>query len=437
MSTLAEVTLWGQTVGALLFNTDTGLATFEYSGDWVKQGISISPLHLPARAGKFNFPSLSRETFYGLPGVFADTLPDDFGNAVIDAWLARNGIAKSSFSPVDRLLYTGNRGMGALEYRPSMRNAQIQTSGDIKVDLLVELAQSVLDQRAGLDVALPGGDEDRDAMSAIFQVGTSAGGARPKAVIAPNHDRSRVVSGQTPTPKGFTHYLIKFDGVRERSSTSELFGDPLGYGRMEYAYYLMAKAAGIEMMPSELLEEGGRAHFMTQRFDRDGVHKRHYQSLCAMDHADFRKPGQYSYEELLATARSLRLSREDAIEIFRRMVFNVVARNQDDHTKNFGFLLDNANADWRLAPAFDVAYSYKPGSFWVDTHQMTINGKRDGFTRPDLLEAAASIGRFKAKANEIIDEVMEVVSRWQGFAEQAGVHETLTRKIHSNLRLSL
>ena len=437
MSTVTEVILWGKSVGALLYDTDTGLSTFEYDKGWLKQDVSISPLHLPPRAGKFNFPSLPQETFFGLPGVFADTLPDDFGNAVINAWLARQGIPKSSFSPVDRLLYTGNRGMGALEYKPDGRNTQTQVSGDIKVDTLVELAQSVLDQRAGLDVAISEGDENNDAMSAIFQVGTSAGGARPKAVIAVNRDRSRVVSGQTPIPKGFTHYLIKFDGVKERSSTSEVFGDPQGYGRMEYAYYLMAKDAGINMAPSELLIEGERAHFMTQRFDRDVDRKRHYQSLCAMDHADFRKPGQYSYEELMTIARTLRLPRVDAIEIFRRMVFNVIARNQDDHTKNFGFLLDHSTAGWRLAPAFDIAYSYKPGSYWVDTHQMTINGKRDKFTRGDLLAVATQIPRFESDARAIIDQVTEVVSQWQDYARRADVHSELSQEIHSNLRLSL
>lgn len=437
MSTVAEVSLWGDRVGALLFNPDTGLTTFEYFNDWVHKGVSISPIHLPARAGKFTFNTLSRETFFGLPGVFADTLPDDFGNAVIDAWLARNGIDKASFSPVDRLLYTGVRGMGALEYQPSSRNSQSQTSGDIHIDHLVELAQAVLDQRAGLNVQLSNRDENQDAMSEIFQVGTSAGGARPKAVIALNRDRSRVLSGQAEIPSGFTHYLIKFDGVRERASSSEIFGDPLGFGRMEYAYYLMAKAAGINMAPSELLLEGDRAHFLTQRFDRKGNRKRHYQSLCAMDHADFRRPGQYSYEELLTVARELRLPREDAIEIFRRMVFNVVARNQDDHTKNFGFLMDTASAGWRLAPAFDVAYSYKPGSYWVDTHQMTINGKRDHFTRQDLLVVAKSIGRFGPGAQEVIDQVIHAVSHWGRFAQEARVDPVLASEIQSNLRLSI
>jgi serine/threonine-protein kinase HipA len=437
VSTVAEVTLWGDSVGALLFNPDTGLTTFEYFSDWVKTGFSIAPLHLPTRPGRFTFAAMDRSTFFGLPGALADTLPDDFGNAVIDAWLARQGIDKASFSPVDRLLYTGVRGMGALEYQPSTQNNRLQTSEDIEVGHLVELAQSVLDQRAGLDVALSAGDDSQDAMSEIFQVGTSAGGARPKAVIALNDDRSRVLSGQVSVPSGFTHYLIKFDGVRERSSSSEIFGDPLGYGRMEYAYYLMAKSAGINMTHSELLLEGNRAHFITQRFDREGDRKKHYQSLCAMDHADFRKPGQYSYEELLRTARALRLPREDAIEIFRRMVFNVVARNQDDHTKNFGFIMDTAKSGWRLAPAFDVAYSYKPGSYWVDTHQMTINGKRDGFTRQDLLAVAKPIGQFSSDARKMIDQVIEVVSQWLDFADQAEVDPRLKSEIRSNLRLSV
>ena len=436
MSTVAEVSLWGETVGALLYDTTSGISTFEYSPDWINSGVALAPLHLPARSGKFSFPGLSLETYRGLPGVFADTLPDDFGNAVINAWLARNGIAQESFSPVDRLLYTSSRGMGALEYQPALNNRQMQTTTDIQVDQLVALAQAVLDQRAGLDVSLA--DEgSQDAINTIFQVGTSAGGARPKAVVALNESRSRIVSGQNTIPAGFQHYLLKFDGVSERSQTSEVFGDPQGYGRMEYAYFLMARDAGVQISDCELLPEGQRAHFLTKRFDRDGNRKRHYLSLCAMDHADYKKPGHYSYEQLLATARALRLPRADAIEIFRRMVFNVVARNQDDHTKNIGFVLDDKDSHWRLAPAFDVVFSYKPGSPWVDSHQMTINGKRDHFSRQDLLSVAEQIGRFAQQAEAIIEQVTAVVSRWPQYAEQAQVAPALTQHIQSNLRLNL
>lgn len=436
MKDIAEVRLWGEQIGALLYNEDNGVTTFEYAPNWIANGTSVAPLHLPNRPGRFTFPGLPHETFKGLPGAFADTLPDDFGNAVIDAWLVRNGLDKADFNPLDRLLYTGTRGMGALEYHPVLPNRQSQSAGDVHIDLLVELAQRVLDHRAGLKVSLDGNGDHRDAMAEIFQVGTSAGGARPKAVIAVNKDRTRVLSGQKDAPAGFHHYLLKFDGVRERSNTSEVFGDPQGYGRMEYAYYLMAVAAGITMMPSELLIEGNRAHFMTKRFDRDGNRKRHYQSLCAMDHADYKKPGLYSYEQLFGVARQLRLPRADAVEIYRRMIFNVIARNQDDHTKNFGFALDSPSAGWRLAPAFDVAFSYKPGSYWVDTHQMTLNGKRDGFTREDLLVMAKQVGGLSEEAPDLIDQCVEVVGRWRSFAREASVNPDLADWIQQNLRLT-
>ena len=437
MRDLAEVKMWGEQVGALLYNEESGVTAFEYAPTWRANGVSVSPLKLPSRPGRFTFPGLPHETFKGLPGAFADTLPDDFGNAVIEAWLARNGLDKSNFNPLDRLLYTGMRGMGALEYHPVLLPRHRQATEDVHIDLLVELAQLVLDHRAGLDVSLEGDGDQRDSMTEIFQVGTSAGGARPKAVIAVNKDRSRVLSGQRDAPKGFEHYLLKFDGVRERSNTSEVFGDPQGYGRMEYAYYLMATEAGVTMMPSELLIEGDRAHFMTKRFDRDGNRKRHYQSLCAMDHADYKKPGLYSYEQLFSVSRELRLPRADAVEIYRRMIFNVIARNQDDHTKNFGFVLDSPSAGWRLAPAFDIAFSYKPGSYWVDTHQMTINGKRDGFTREDLLTVAKQVKGLRDEAPQLIDHCINAVSRWQEFAEVASVDAGLADWILQNLRLKL
>jgi serine/threonine-protein kinase HipA len=276
---------------------------------------------------------------------------------------------------------------------------------------------------------------ESDGFAALVQIGTSAGGARPKAVVAVDDLLQTVRSGQQTCPLGFKHYILKFDGVTERASTSEVFGDPQGYGRMEYAYSLMAKDCGIDMMPCHLLEEGGRAHFLTQRFDRDGDHKRHYQSLCAMAHADYKAPGQFSYEQVLQVMRKLRLPREDAEQLFRRMVFNVVARNHDDHTKNFGFLLNDLNSNWRLAPAFDVAFSYKPGSRWVSQHQMSVSGKRDGFTRKDLLSVADQIMEFKGEADRIISQVVDVVSQWPDYARQASVLQPLVQAIQANLRI--
>ncbi len=439
MENLAEVRLWGRQVGALAYEPDIGISTFEFAPAWRESGADIAPLHMPLAPTKYRFPGLNPVTYRGLPPVFADTLPDDFGNAVIDAWLARAGRDPASFTPVERLLYTGTRGMGALEFFPAIDRG-VEEAGDLQLDSLVAMAQQVLDERTKLHKTLNRrvgeGDRQNDAtMHAILQVGTSAGGARAKALVAINEERTQLRSGQVDAPAGFEHYLLKFDGVEEHKADSESFGDPQGFGRMEYAYYLMATDAGLNMSPSELLIEGPRAHFMTRRFERAGNRKLHYISLCAMAHADYRKPGAYSYEQLLAVARQLRLPRQDAVEIFRRMVFNVVARNHDDHTKNFGFLLDDAQASWRLSPAFDVAYSYKKGSPWVDTHQMSINGKRDHFARDDLLAVAALIGNFSREAKDIIEGVREVVRQWPDYARRAGVAAPLREQIQQNLRL--
>ena len=436
MQNLAEVRLWGKLLGALVYQPQSRLCSFEFSPEWLQQQVEIAPLHMPLSTQIYQFPGLSHETYKGLPAVFADALPDDFGNAVINDWLARNGRDAASFTPLERLLYIGKRGMGALEFEPAISVAQ-KESEQIELASLVNMAQQILDKRAKFSMTVNHENDQQDnAMSMLFQVGTSAGGARAKALIAVNQQRSEIRSGQTDAPPGFEHYLLKFDGVEEHKVNSEVFGDPKGFGRMEYAYYLMAKDAGIDMMHSELLKEGPRAHFMTKRFDRDGNKKLHYVSLCAMDHADYKKPGNYSYEQMLAVARRLRLPRQDAVEIFRRMVFNVVARNHDDHSKNFGFLLASPQAQWRLSPAFDVAYSYKKDSPWVNTHQLSLNGKRDLFTRDDLLSVAGLIGNFNKTAKQIIDEVISVVSNWDAYAQKAGVFDELADEIKHNHRLS-
>ncbi len=440
MQNLAEIHLWDKKLGALSYDPATKITTFEYTEKWINTGVEIAPLHMPLSSRKFQFPSLNPQTYKGLPAIFADTLPDDFGNAVINAWLAKNGRDVGSFTSLERLLYTGNRGMGALEFKPSIKKTS-STNDQLELSSLIKMAQKILDQRANLNKSVETDENSNksndDAMSALFQVGTSAGGARAKALIAINQDRTELRSGQIDAPEGFEHYLLKFDGVEEHKSSSETFGDPKGYGRMEFAYYQMAKDAGININPSELLIDGDRAHFITKRFDRDGNRKLHYASLCAMDHADFNKPGSYSYEELLATARQLSLPRQDAIEIYRRMVFNVIARNHDDHTKNTGFILDNPHAKWRLSPAFDIAYSYRKDSPWVNAHQMSANGKRDGFTQADLLSVGTLIGNFKQESKQIIDEVIAVVENWQDYANQAGVFDGFATEIGKNHRLSL
>jgi len=436
MQNLAEVRLWGKLVGALAYDPGSKISSFEYAPEWIAGGIEIAPLRMPLSAQIYQFPALNPETYKGLPAIFADTLPDDFGNAVINAWLASNGRDVDSFTSLERLLYTGNRGMGALEFEPAIPSQS--TNGEqIELASLVEMAQQIMDHRNHLNAKVEAHSVNADAMSAMFQVGTSAGGARAKALIAVNADRTQLRSGQVDAPPGFEHYLLKFDGVEEHKTNSQVFGDPQGYGRMEYAYYLMATDAGITMSPSELLMDGPRAHFMTKRYDRIGNRKCHYVSLCAMDHADYKKPGAYSYEQLLSIARQLKLPRRDAIEIYRRMVFNVVARNQDDHTKNIGFLLDANDSQWRLSPAFDLAYSYKKDSPWVAAHQLTLKGRSDHFKRGDLLAVGSLIGNFKKESDQIIDEMISVVTKWHEYADKAGVFAALAQAIKQNHRLFL
>jgi len=429
---VCEVQYDGILVGTLAYTDESSFASFEYDPDWVQGGFSLSPLYMPLSREVYQFPSLSAETYKGLPAVFSDSLPDDFGNALIDSWLARTGQDKAQFSAIDRLLYTGTRGMGALEYQTEI-NPFRNHDGDLQVESLIKLAQKVLDQRGGVSIA----SEDEDAMRQLLQVGTSAGGARPKAVVAVNEDRTRIVSGQVAAPEGFEHYLLKFDGITEHHNDQQTFGDPKGYGLMEYAYYKMAIASGIDMMPCELFKENGRSHFMTKRFDRDQNQKYHILTLCGMAHADFKKPGYYSYEELLMVARQLRLPQPEQVEIFRRMAFNVVARNQDDHTKNWAFFV-NDDYEWRLSPAYDIAYSYRPDSFWVSQHQMSINGKRDHFQREDLLKVADLItGLSRHKANEIIDQIVDQVKRWPDVAKEVGVFDTFIKNSHKYLRLTI
>jgi len=427
----STVMMWGKQVGAVTWLEDRGYAIFQYASDFIRGGLDISPIHMGIEealrgSDTFQFQLLGRKTFHGLPGLLADSLPDKFGNAVIDAWLTRNGRHAASFSPVERLCYTGVRGMGALEYQPAMAG-RFDASVDVEIANLVELAQDVMKIRENLDVNLGETDhENAEALMDILRVGTSAGGARPKAVIAMNEE-GRVVSGQVEAPRGYDYWILKFDGV----SDIEL-GAPKGYGRIEYAYHLMARAAGIQMTDCRLLEENGRAHFMTRRFDRIDGQKIHMQSLCGMAHYDFNMAGAYGYEQAFATMRGIMLSKAEAQEQFRRMVFNVVARNQDDHTKNIAFLMDQSGT-WKLAPAFDITYSHNPKGQWTNQHQMSINGKRDGFTRDDLMRIGNSI--TLPNTGMVIDEVIEAVSRWPTFAKEAGVDQSRAAEIASFHRL--
>jgi len=431
MSIVAEVRLWGRRIGAVSLAEGDDVATFQYDPAFARSGIEISPVTMPLSNRVYTFPELSRKTFYGLPGLLADSLPDKFGNALIDAWLARQGRTAEAFNAVERLCYTGQRGMGALEFAPAIGPAA-RKSTRIEIDKLVELASEILSHRNNFNVSFA--DESKDqALTGILQVGTSAGGARAKAVIAWNPSTNEVRSGQVATEKGFEYWVLKFDGVR--GNKDKELEDPKGYGVIEYAYSRMAKDAGITMSACRLFEEHGRRHFMSRRFDRlAGSEKLHMQSLCALAHYDYNVAGAWSYEQALLVMRQLELPMSSIEEQFRRMAFNVIARNQDDHVKNIAFLMDKSGV-WSLSPAFDMTYSFNPSGAWTATHQMTINGKRDNFTMDDLKACAKTASMKRGQAKKIIDEIKQAVSHWKKYADDAGVDPTQRDQIQHLLRL--
>jgi serine/threonine-protein kinase HipA len=428
---IAKVQLWGRTIGAVSLEEGREVAAFQYDADFARSGIELSPLVMPLGEQVYQFPALPRNTFHGLPGMLADALPDKFGNALIDAWLATQGRTPESFHAVERLCYTDTRGMGALEFAPTL-GPKSGKAAKIQVDALVRLAGEVLTHRGDLQGHFHSAGKE-SALSDILRVGTSAGGARAKAVIAWNRKTNEVRSGQIAAGEGFDYWLLKFDGVA--GNKDKELEDPQGYGAIEYAYHLMAKAAGITMSECRLLEENGRRHFMTRRFDRltSGA-KLHMQSLCALAHYDFQQAGAYSYEQALQTIRRLKLPMAAVEEQFRRMVFNIVSRNQDDHVKNIAFLM-NQSGEWSLAPAFDVTYSYNPTGSWTSTHQMTLNGRRDGFTMEDFEACAKSALMKRGRAAVIIAEVQAAVRRWPEFAAEARLDEARRDKIQKTHRL--
>ncbi len=426
----AEVFLWGRLIGAVYWDVDRSVAAFEYAPEFRRSNIELSPICMPLGERIYRYPELRNTSFHGLPGLLADSLPDDFGNAIIEQWLMREGRDRSRFSPVERLCYIGQRGMGALEFRPAIRNTT-RGSVPIEISTLTELAQHILDLRDGLKIRLTGASDDyAKSLDEILRVGTSAGGARAKAVIAWNPDSGEMRSGQVTAPEGYGYWLLKFDGVANREHGVR---DPEGYGKIEYAYYRMATAAGIEMADCRLLHENGRSHFMTRRFDRsEAGEKIHMQSLYALAHLDNQLSGAHSYEQAFSAMHELRLTAAEFAEQFRRMAFNVLARNQDDHTKNIAYLMDKEGR-WSLSPAFDVIYAWNPDGAWTACHQMSINGLRDGFSRQDLLDVASQY-RIR-QANDIISEVAAVVAKWPAFAAQAELSDAVTNRIASAHRI--
>lgn len=434
MSLPAEVRLWGRRIGAVTLEDGDDAAVFEYEPDFARSGIQVSPISMPLRSGPQQFATLPREAFHGLPGLLADSLPDRYGNALIDAWLAAQGRAPESFDAIERLCYVGKRGMGGLEFAPALGPDPAEQH-DIEIGALVELASRVLADRENLAASFKESGRE-DAVRDILSVGTSAGGARAKAVIAWNPKTQAVRSGQIDAEEGFEHWLLKFDGVRGNRDRERL-EDPQGFGGIEFAYSMMARAAGIEMTECRLLEENGRRHFMTKRFDRpEGDAKLHMQSLGALAHYDFNQAGAYAYEQALLVIRRLGLPMRDIEQQFRRMAFNVIARNQDDHVKNIAFLMDRSG-HWSLSPAFDMTYAYQPSGMWTNRHQMTLNGKRDGLTLADFERCATGASMKHGRAKEIVEEVREAVRRWATFAAEAAVDERDVERIGRAHRLDL
>lgn len=404
-----EVRIWGQTVGAVALDPRLGYYAFEYDPRFVASGIDLAPLTMPLAKTRepFIFTDLPEASFKRLPALLADALPDDFGNSLIDAWMASKGVAKSAITPLDRLAYMGKRGMGALEFRPT-RGPNVASQTAIKLSKLVDSARQAVHGEIDTDT------HAKAALAQIIQVGTSAGGARAKAAIAWNPATNEIRAGQFDVEEGFEHWLLKFDGM---GKDNEL-GASQDYGRIEYAYSLMAREAGIAMTPCRLLEENGRAHFMTRRFDRDGNRKHHMQTLCAMAHLDYKQKATHDYSQLFLTIVQLGLGHEALAEAFRRMIFNIMAANCDDHSKNFSFLL-RQGGQWELAPAYDVTHAYNPQGEWTYQHLMGVGGRFSAITQGDCLTIADRFGIGPAK--QVIREVKSAIARWPEFAEAAGV----------------
>lgn len=426
----ARVILWGRDIGAVTWLEWREIGVFQYAPEFVHSGIGVAPLTMPLATTPYEFPELPRATFKGLPGLLADSLPDKFGNALIDAWLASQGRTPDSFNPVERLCYVGTRGMGALEFQPAILGAT-SARRRLEIDALVRLANRVLDTRIGLQGKF-GGADDTTAIEDIIRVGTSAGGARAKAILAWNEATGEFRSGQVSAAQGFTHWLMKFDGVS--ANRDKELADPQGYGLVEFAYHRMAVAAGIDMTECRLHRENGRAHFMTKRFDRlENGEKIHAQSLCAMMHFDFNRPDAYSYEQALGVIRRLNMPMAAVEQQYRRAVFNVIGRNHDDHVKNIAYLM-NKQGEWSLSPAFDVAYSYNPTGPWTSRHQMSINGKRDAFDLADLIALARAGDIKRRRALAIAEEVDAAIGRWPDFAAEAGVPDSMAARIAGTQR---
>lgn len=428
---IVDIKLWGKMIGSLAWDNAAGMAVFEYDNDFRRNGIEPAPLTMPLSLGNrpFSFPANRTDCFKGLPGLIADALPDKFGNQIITEWFTRQGLPIGEITPLERLCYIGQRAMGALEFEPNKASAALNKSSEIYINELTRLAEDLFTRRDAFQARMR--QEDKTILD-ILRVGTSAGGAKPKAIIAYNEKTNEVRSGQVKAPEGFGYWLLKFDGVSfsEHGSITE---NPKGIGNVEYAYYKMAKACGIEMAECRLLVEGDNHHFMTRRFDRTAEGRKiHMQTVAGLAHLD--RDQRHSYEEIFGIIRRMGLPMETSIQLFKRMVFNVVARNNDDHTKNFSFLM-NEQGLWSLAPAYDLCYSYKPGGRWIGRHQLSLNGKQDDFQRQDILAVGENMGI--RQCSDIVDQIVDTVSHWHQFASECGVRDAHAKEIERNLYLDL
>lgn len=426
MVDVAKVNMYGHPVGTFSWDGRYETVRFEYDRGFIGRGLEPSPLMMPVREGRvYSFGNLDKETFRGLPGMLADSLPDTYGRALFDRWLALTG--RTSGNPIETLCFLGKRCMGALEFEPAL-DVAFDRNARFEIDALVDVARDALSEKSSFGVNL--NDDRKAAIAEILRLGTSAGGQRAKAIIAYNKVTGEVRSGQVEAPEGFDYYLIKLDGISAKAG----FRETENFGRLEYSFYKLARACGIEMTDCSLVEENGRAHFLTRRFDRKDGRKVHMQTLCGIAHYDYRLHRAYSYEQAFNVMRALRLPYSEASQMFRRMVFNVVVRNQDDHTKNISFLMGE-DGRWRLSPAYDMGYAYNPLGGWTSTHQMSINGKYDDITRKDLLEFA-SLNNIK-NAPAIIDEVCEAASGWAALARECEVPVSMVEGILQNMLLDI
>lgn len=426
MINTAEVYLWGTRIGIIHQDDDKSYISFEYDRNFINSGIELSPLKMPLSSRVYTFPELAGSAFHGAPGLVSDSLPDKFGNRVIERWLTEQGRSLSDFNVIDRLCYTGQRGMGALEYHP-VSGPDRSVVEDIDISKMVKFASDILTGKKEQQIRIT----DDPGYSQLIRLGTSAGGARAKALIAWNEEKGLIKSGQIDAGNGYEYWLLKFDGVNKNGDHD--LEDEVEYTRIEYAYSLMAKDAGIKMSECRLFEENGRYHFMTKRFDRVQNQKLHMQTLGAIAHIDYNIPGQSGYEEAADITMRLTNSAADVTELYRRMVFNVILVNQDDHVKNTAFLM-NKKGEWKLAPAYDLTFSYNPDNTWLRAHQMRINGKTEGITYEDLIASGKAMGLNKAKCDKIVRLTQSIADKISGYLEQAGVSSKTIRMLESIIK---